>query len=499
MREAEGRKITAKGVGAVILISILICALWAGLAMSGNLRFDSDRMLYSPETALKQYRSEHRPVLAALLELCQGGSWNPALNGALFILFFVLSAWILCFWLVRFTERQWKPLWYGLFVLLYGTSPVWAFQAYFTLQSGAVGFGMALAAVMAGLDVQMHTGKKKGLLPQIGWEILALAFTSVLMFIYQSLILYYAAAAVTLLLCRILRGTECRTSRMLLWIGRMVLALLAYVLLSQGQSAYLSGQILWGKESLSTCLTNICIEYGKILFAHHSGHFSLYLPGLILLAVLLVRRAKAGKQPVWLWLAAAALVLLPLGMSVLQGSRPVPRTQFALQIAAAFMVVCYAGEQEGRHRFLSVLCCVVVVLQGALVLRLAHTDDRRNELDIQAAETILQEIKDEDAEGLPLLFMGSLGYHENTLLEEKTDVIGCSFFEWGYDGNKGSSTPGAMRLLSAVTGEPQKAVNWKKAPQEALEEAKQMPCYPEKGFVRKMDGYVLIRLSKDRQ
>ena len=88
------------------------------------------------------------------------------------------------------------------------------------------------------------------------------------------------------------------------------------------------------------------MEFGKTLFMIHSSHFSLYLPGIALLGVFLARRKRQGPDRQWEWLLAAgiALVLLPMAMSIFQGSRPVPRTQFALQICAAFPVVFFAAD-----------------------------------------------------------------------------------------------------------------------------------------------------------
>ena len=487
----------------MLLVSLLICAVWFSIVCSANIRCDTDRMLYSPGTALNQYQRENRSGLAFLLNLFTANGWDPVLNGALFLLFFLLSCWILWFCLFRFTEGKWKPAWYLLFVLLYGTSPVWAFQFYFSLQSAPVGFGIMLAAACAGADARTHTGERIRTPVLALWELAGLACTCFLTVIYQSLIIYYLAAALTLFICRAVHGAECRTSRILLWAARIVLSLAVYAVVTRyapgGQSRYLASQIRWGSQPLTVCLSNIAVEFGKTLFMIHSSHFSLYLPGIVLLGVFLARRKRQGQDKQWKWLlpAGIGLVLLPMAMSVFQGSRPVPRTQFALQITAAFPVVLYAAESGGRHRALRVLCIAAVIVQAALVVRLGYTDDRRNREDADAAARITEDLREQGLDGRPLVFIGTLPFRDDSLLTEKTDVFGLSLFEWSYDPEKPfSATSGAVRLLSAATGGEYKGGNYKKNPAVIAETAGTMPCYPEEGYIRAAEEYVLVKLSE---
>ena len=497
----------ARQIGTMFLVSLLICAVWFSVVCSANIRFDTDRMFYSAETAVSQYRRENRSGLAFLLNLFTGGGWDPVLNGALFLLFFVLSCWILWLYLIRFTEGKWQPVWYLLFTLLYGTSPVWAFQFYFSLQAAPVGFGIMLAAAFAGTDVRMHTGEAPKPVALTLWEAAALLCTCFLTVIYQSLIIYYAAAAAMLLFCRLAHGTRCRVSMILLWAARIVLALAAYVMMTHlapgGQSGYLSGQIQWGKQPVLTCLSNILVEFGKTLLMAHSSHFSLYLPGMILLAVFLVRRKREGNGDRWIWLllTAAALVLLPMAMSIFQASRPVPRTQFALQVISAFLIVFFAAEcisGQRAVRVVRIVCFAAVIIQAVLVLRLGYTDNRRNRWDLNAAERIIQDIREKGLEGQPLVFTGTLPFEDDTILMEKTDVFGLSMFEWSYDPEKPcSATSGAVRLLSAANGKAYKAKSYQKILNEIRETAEQMVSFPEDGYIRPMDGYVIIRLPEE--
>ena len=323
------------------------------------------------------------------------------------------------------------------------------------------------------------------------------------MLIYQSLIIFYLTAAAVLLFCRLLHGAAIKWPAFLLWAARILLSLLLYVWIAKsvrgGESSYLMNQIQWRSQPLLTCLKDIAIEYGKILTISHSGHFSLYLPGMILLIILLVgklrNQGQTKHETILLVLSAAALLLLPMAISIMEGSRPVPRTQFALQVIGAFLPVCFPAETKKACRPLVILLFFAVILQSALVVRLTNTDNRRNEQDLDAANRITADLIDLDTEDKPLVFIGTLPFADDSMDLEKTDIFGLSFFEWSYDpARPGSATPGAIRLLSAVSEKPYASPTSAMRSQ-AAKLASSMPAYPNEGYLFVTDKYCIIKLS----
>lgn len=489
----------------LLLLSLLLCLVWSSVAVSGNIRLDSDRMLHEKHTALSQYREEGRFGLAFLLEILFPGEWNPWFSGVLFLLFFIASVWVLVISLWQATEGRWPVYCYALFFLLYGTSPVWAFQFYFTLQSAPVAFGMLLSAWTARMDIRLRAEISPSLFFRILWEIAACLILVFLMSVYQSLILCYAAAAVMLLFCRLWDNICITWKTVLFWLGRVVAALLLYILLARtlrgGESPYMMGHIQWRTQPVLTCLENIFLEFGKTIVMVHSGHFSLYLPGLVLLIILLVRRTGDPEKPLshpgMLIMTGITLMLLPLAISIMQGSRPVPRTQFALQVTSAFLPVFFLGEYRKSSRWLPALCAAVVVLQSVLVVRLAYTDNQRNKQDLETAARISGDIAAQDASGMPLLFLGALPFRDDSLLMEKTDVFGLSFFEWSWQEDSPSSAGvGAVRLLRAVSGEYYCLVLDPGTIDEAYTRSADMPAYPSDGYLLRTDSCLVIKLSE---
>lgn len=489
----------------LLLLSLLLCGIWYAVIVSGNIRLDTDLMITAKDFVPVRYRAEGRIGLALLLGVFFPGAWDPRLSGILTLLFFTASAWPLVIRLWKDTGGKWPGICYALFFLLYGTSPVWAFQFYFSLQSAPVALGMLLAAWTAYLDIRFKTqgGSSPGI--RILWEILACLILIFVMTIYQALIVYYAAAAVMMLFCRLLHGAEVSWKKLLPWGARIVFALLAYAVLARMlrggvENPYLMNQIQWRSQPVLTCLWNIVLEFGKTVLLVYSGHFSLYPLGIVLLIILLVRKTRgAEKQPGktgLLVLTGIALLILPLAMSILQGSRPVPRTQFALQIVSAFMPVCFMGETGNRRRWLPILCAAVIALQSVLVLRLANTDNERNRQDVETATRITEDLDAQGAAGKPLVITGSLPFTEDTLLMEKTDVFGLSFFEWSWkEGQPASTGVSAARMLGTAGGMDYVLAGDPGIVQEALDLSAGMPAFPEDGYLAVTDAFAVIKLS----
>ncbi|MBR6029276.1 MAG: glucosyltransferase domain-containing protein [Clostridia bacterium] len=484
------------------LITAVIWLLWGPLACSANLRFDSDLMLTRPEETLSRYVSEGRFGLALLLRLFGLNTLNPLRSGLLFLLFFTGAAWLLAGLLKRFSGRS-DPRALCGFVLLYATSPVWAYQVYFTLQIAPVGLGLLLTAALAGLDARWHTdgqpvSLRRGLGLAASTALLCLSLS-----IYQALILHYLAAAAMLTLCALLKGKRLRGRDSALWGLRVLLSVGGYLLLARlirgGGSAYLQQQIAWGREPLGVCLRELVFAAGKTALPIHSACFSAWSPGAALLLLLLGRRRREGEKPsAMLILVSLALLILPLAMNLALGGKTVPRTQMALQMTAAFLPACYLLFAPGEHRPLRVLCLLLAALQAALVVRLWHTDNVRAAEDLAAARALSADIETLDAADKPLLFIGERAFIDDSLLMEKKDVYGRSFLEWAADsGAPGRVTPDAVRLLEAASGREFRAyAGWEEPPEELLALAEAMPLWPADGSVLAAEDAVIIRLGE---
>ena len=482
----------------LLVVTVILWAVWFPVVTSGNIRMDSDQMIHTPEISVNQYIREGRSALVWLLQLFGLTVWNPLRSGILFLCFFSLSCWVLSFTIRRLTG--WPGLYPELFILLYGLSPVWAYHGYFVLQIAAIGFGILLTVTTACMDTVFFS--RKGFTGvRLLWEIVALALLSFSLLIYQSLIVCWLAVLLTGMFCWLAKGGRISLGTLIPLLARILLSLAVYYLVSRHlrgsmDSGNMAVQIRWGVDSLGHCLLRVAEEVGAVILMYTSRYFSLYTLGAVLFILLWFRKRKTewAHRP-GIVLAGIGMLLLPFCLTVLLGNVTVPRSQFALQLVAAFFPVFYLAEAKGKHRVLCAVCVLALVIQAGLSLRLYHTDQVRNEQDTADAEAILTELANKDT-SKPLAFVGVRRMDTGSLLTEKSDVYGRTFFEWIYtESDPSSASIPALRLLTACSGKQFAAVTSSEQVQTAVEAARNMPSCPDAGFVREEEDMIVIKLS----
>ena len=440
----------------------------APCALNQTMRFDSDQMLINSERTMEEWISGGRFGLVAVKRLLGLTGYHPLKSGLLFLLFFMLSAWILTTCLQRFAGKRDLPF-LKWFPLLYGSCPIWAFQTYFNLQIAEIGFMLAVCAVAAGLSTEavcaVHGTKTRLLLSGLSGCLLVACLAS-----YQSFAVFYIA--VVAMFCTVcLNGIAPKAGvrQGVLLVLHFVLFTGAYLLICRlffPTDEYLTQQMLWGKASVAVCLINVCIEAAKMCLLYSSGQFSFFPVGvLFLLTAFFLSRKREKARPLMV-LCVLLLLLSPLMMSMLLGNRTVPRRQFALQVVAAFLPVM-TGDMILRKRncgtedlraarltgMLRMACAAFVLIQVVLGLRLLHTDRLRDREDLAYAEKVTEALAPYRDSGKPIVFLGAHFFDDDSFLLEKTDVYGNSFFEWMYDETQPfSCDAGARRYMRYVEG-----------------------------------------------
>ena len=491
-------------------ICVMLWLLWLPLVTSGNLRMDSERMINTPESAMEQYTAEGRSALVLLLRLFGLTRWDPVRSGVLYLAFMTLTVILLANLLRRAAGWRDSRL-ILLFVLLYGTSPIWAFHGYFVLQLAPVGAGVLLATAAAGGDTLCMRADPVRPVTRILWEITAAAILTFCILIYQSLILQWLAVLLVLSFSGSLRNGKTHWITWILLIARTALCIGAALWISEAlrgnaRIGNMANQIRWGEAPFFHCLYRIAQEIGATLLMVQSRYFSLYTFGTVLM-ILAVRREKGltfrslrdrteeGRANRYRAFCLAGLLALPFAMAFLLGNVSVPRSQFALQLIAAFFpVCCLAGKGKGK-KLAAGICIAAVLIQAVLVVRLIHSDNLRAEHDNQAAERITEEMKGMDT-GKPIVFLGMLEADGPALTTEKTDVFRRSYFEWTYEEEKPwSASAPALRILSVRDGKKYRTTYSSRILKRVIRESKGTPCYPEDGFVQEQKDCIVVHLS----
>ena len=139
----------------------------------------------------------------------------------------------------------------------------------------------------------------------------------------------------------------------------------------------------------------------------------------------------------------------------------------------------------------------MIALQAALTVRLLHTDNMRNRFDSEIQERIIADLDGRGSDGKPIAFIGRLSFSDDSLLLEKRDVYGLSFFEWSDRPEQpGSATAAAVRLLRAYDGTDYQAVTQEELLYRAEELAAEIPAYPADGYILETDEMIVVKLSE---
>lgn len=474
--------------------------------------------------------------------LLETGWLNPYLIQVLTIMFLILAPVAFGF-LFSFYSMQQKFLNVTLIVLglSYIVSPFWAAQIYFLNQCAQITCSCLLTAIAIFLAEE---GRRE---PRRKWYYI-LAAVVLMQFIfgsYQILVMLYITGTAVVFLCSSL--AEKRTVRQQLqWIlahaGIFLAGFTIYLVIAKcfyleaNGSAYLSGQIAWGREGLSEGLQNCFSAVAASLKSnppYYTGYYGIYI--LLFAGAVLytwVRSCQAGKSGVLFLAAAAFLVLAPYVFIFVYGQALLDRMQLVMPLSQGGMLylgILMLDDNEWREMaggikrqvvqvatlLLSVFIMKDCLMQMGYCNRMYYTDEWRYQYDKQLAHDIYRELQrylDENGydESLykRLLFMGKpeINYNESCI---KGDVIGTSIFA--------SDMEAAYRyriiLFMRCLGYPMDTTNI--LSQEAAaeynacfrscfgERAENMPVFPAKGSIEYLEdeesgvGYLVVKLGQE--
>lgn len=529
--ERHFRLIVASVAAAVICYGFLV--------FSGNIRIDTEELLNNPGSSVG-WMNIGRFGLVLLKRLLGLSVHHVWYSGVLFFVFFLLGANLLTFALYHFSGRnEVYPYW--VFLLLYGTSNIWCFQIYFSLQQAEIALAMLLLAAAAMLSVRMcfltsWEGRGRA------WNVLRAVLSGGFLFLglgaYQALAVYYVAVCLMLFLVMITAKSgsdECdgtavrwRESGKLLpsVLGLILHFVLVYILYTvyvnvfMTTSDYMDGQMGWGRLPAAECVKNVLRTAKNLLFANGPRNFSFLPCGVVIVIFLayVVCRRKCAACPDWtkervvfFLLGLFGILASPFLMTAYMGEMLVTRSQFALPVAAAFLGMYGIGgireywqTDNGRAKarlLLVIKCCVIAVLviQCGYNFRLAYTDHMRCVSDEKKTGLLLSALR-EAGDGVmpkqPVIFVGYQGMERQAGCR-RTEMYGWSFFEWDYSPE--APTAASHRIsgfVQAHTGQvlPENATEEQR--KEAVKLTENMPDFPAEGSVRNAGDFVVVRLSE---
>ncbi len=496
---------------ALLVNAVMVCICYLHMAFSQNVGIDTERIIVAEGPLLDSWKTVGRQGLLLSKMIGMPGGYNPYLSGMIFLLGFMLLGALIGFlcWTVSGRDDGYP---YGLFMALFAVCPVWMPQFYFALQRAEVVLGM-IYAVISVFALSRLIYDKWGKGRMVIWAVFGLAFGVWSFCTYQGCVAFYIGLCIMVFLMDFAKSYREKQWREYAWailglIGGFAAVYVVNMAITKiffGQGQYLQGQIVWGQASISDIIHNILRHVKNVLFWENAVYRSVYPLVCVCLAIVWIafcfkREYKISIKVVFT-LALAGLLLTPFLLTIYMGNEPAVRSQFALQLIAAFGCMFAYGiwsRQDARkclwgRRAVMAVCVVAIWFSVATNLRLLYTDDVRNQEDLRVAGQIAQDIQRmKGADNLPIICVGGYEARLNEA-SERVDMYGVSFLSWDYTP---ASLAGATGRVVGIMNTMGIDINGTLEYQdEAIELAKEMAHYPHNGYISVQDSYVIVKLS----
>jgi hypothetical protein len=418
------------------------------------------------------------------------------------------------------------------FALVFMTTPVWASQFYFLHQAAEIALIIALCPYIIYLLYKGFLDNEKGKI--ICGAVLLLFIISV----YQSVILLFCCGTFACFLlfqehsdykpqvyqnlCLKLFLTLAASLAVYFFIDRVIISAVFKI----ERSGYLDEMKQWGQVSadknIFIIFVFIYIIIGQIPFVQnivdmimsrfigtdtieHLAHTSriygnvLLLPAIVffLISVTSIMRGTIprGRRLLFL-LAGIGIPLSIIFLTVVGGSMPPMRSQYALPLAAAFMLFFLIKTYKKKAAVVvACLTLLVAAYQAQITAQLLYSDQVRYNEDVRLAYELNGLINRAQPTNrkLPVAIIGRYQipprFHSN-FLDGDMEFFGKSVFSRQVNQTVVASLA-FMKSLGINFDKPNNSQY-----EQALKEAETMPAYPESGCVKRMRDFIVVKISE---
>lgn len=525
----------------MIASAVLVLLCYGYMALCGNLRIDTEVLINNPGSDMN-WDTIGRFGLVFLKRVLGLSTHHTIWSGMLFLMFFYLQMQLFLFLVYHFSNgNENYPYWVG--AVLYGTSNLWCFQVYFSLQQGEIACAMLLVMIAAALsmktffsttghgeleknDVSLETKKRTSNRKNAVIYALVSAVLLVIGFgAYQAFVAFYIALCICLFLVLLMERWKMNSEAakeenrfVVFGIGKLlihfVVVYAVYSFITKKwftASDYLDSQRAWGNTPVSTCVKEILKVIKRAVFMEGVDNFSFYTIGGVLVIIALIALCKKGvqKNKFQLVIYVAALVALavtPFLLNVYTGGKTVTRSQFALPVVAAFcgmfalyQIKMWKPEWKYFIKGGQVLAIAAAVVQIGMCFVLAYTDDVRNAQDIEKTEKILEYLTEANGGEMPETLIVFVGAQSPELSKGcvRTEMFGWSFYEWDFSpANLTGATHRSVGVIRAYTGYDLKDAPSEEQKARAIEVSAELEDFPAENCVKIFEDMVVVRLSE---
>jgi hypothetical protein len=519
----------------IVVVSITLFFTYGIRLFWHSIGTDTELFMADKSGILKWHMAIGRFGHTLLSKLWYIKEFNPftAFFTAFCLIWFFTVSW--CYIIAVFSRDTVRNNKLIPFALVFMTAPVWAEQFYFLFQA-------AENALIIGLCPYVVYLLFKGFLDHEKRKIICASLLFVFITsVYQAIVPLFCCgvfACFVLLqehseyephiyrhLCLKLFITLLGSLMIYFFIDRIIIPAVFHI----EKSRYLENMNAWGRKSfreniIFLFLLGYTLTVGHIslvqniinpIIARHawagiqaaeffgavsriSGNV-LLLPATVffLFKITIVMRNKipAGRRILYM-LAGIGIPLCSILMALMGGSWPPMRSHYALPFASAFMLFYLIRTYKTKAAaIVACLSLLIAVYQAEITAQLFYSDQIRYNEDVRLAydfNNLIMQIQPVNRK-LPVVLIGKYRtaprFHTNFL---EGDAIGHSIF---YSGTDPLGTTGRglsfMKSLGINFDMPDEI-----RIEQALKEAVSMPSYPNPGCVKRMQDFIVVKISE---
>ena len=519
-------------------ILLLFAAFWAFIAFSAKIflftiGLDTEGFIADKQGSVTHWLGINRAALVVLKNLWHIEFFNPFYSTVIAMILLVFSAISWSFLIFYFDKNNYKKLPILAFISVVATSPIWAENLQFALQSAEVFFGIFLTPLVT---IMLFDGFIKKWKKKIILSIFLMAF---IIGIYQSFaILFIFSIAVGFVFINENNNFDAKLLVKILF--AFLISMTIYLLVSNlsilifdiDKPDYLSKMNLYNTHSIKTIFLNILgfayiLTFAKIpqihsivsslfldnqsftlstgmsvserIFELSSVFGSITLLPLIFVfwTILLKNMKKNALSKNMISLSAGLLIPLSVMLlAIMLGNKPPIRSLFVLPFVFGFLFYFVISRSSKKTAyFFAILSFIVAINSSQISSILFYNDSERFRQDINLANSIdfeIKKIQDTSISVAALVLIGKNNLQKNANYI-RSEIIGFSEFEFGANGYFESSKRGVLFMKSlGMNYEHPDSSQMKKA----REIQKEMPNFPKNGSVKDCEDFIIVKLSE---
>ncbi|MDR0304703.1 MAG: glucosyltransferase domain-containing protein [Chitinispirillales bacterium] len=511
----------------IIFSTLCVFVAFSAKIFLFTIGLDTEGFIANKNESIIHWLGISRTALVALKTLCNINLFNPFYSTFISMLFLVFSAVSWAFFLSYFDKKNDKKIPVFAFVSIAVTSPIWAENLQFALQSAEVFFGIFITPFVIILLFEGFTNRIK---KTIIFAIILMAF---IICIYQSfaILFIFGFAVAILFMCQ--RSDFDKKLPLKIFIA-LIVSLTIYwlvgklIILALGIEKYLYLMNTWNLETVKSNLLNVfafiyILTFAKIELIHSiiSSLFitnsqttittglsisdrifelstvfgSIILLPLSIIFLIYIFREKIKINNLVYFSAAILILLSVLLIGIFLGNKPPLRTLFTLPFVFGFLFYFIISRSEKIYACIfTVLAFVVALNSSQISSALFYSDSERFRQDVFLAQQIhfkIQKIANQN-EINAIAFIGKRE-PQKTANYIRGEVIGFSQFEFGADGYFESSIRAIMfmKMLGMTYEFPDSSQMTR-----ARIISEEMPVFPQENSVKDCVSFILVKLSE---